>query len=108
MMLLVGIVAPSYFARIQVAKELVLEQNLMTVRVAIDKFQADRGRYPKKIVELVENKYLSRVPVDPVTESDQTWIEQQPGVGEIETEGVANIKSGAEGNNRFGVPYAEL
>jgi general secretion pathway protein G len=108
MMLLVGMVAPAYFARLQVAKEVVLEQNLMTVRSAIDKFQADRGRFPKKISELVENRYINKIPIDPLTGSDQTWVEQQPGMGELETEGLANIKSGAEGTNRLGVPYGDL
>jgi general secretion pathway protein G len=108
MMLLVGMVAPAYFARLETAKEVVLEQNLFTVRTAIDKFHADRGRFPKKLGELVENKYLNRLPVDPVTGSDQTWIEQQPGIGELESEGMANIKSGAEGSNRFGVAYGDL
>jgi general secretion pathway protein G len=108
MMLLVGMVAPAYFARLQTAKEVVLEQNLSTVRSAIDKFHADRGRFPKKITELVENKYINRVPVDPVTGSDQTWLELQPSIGEVETEGVANIKSGAEGLNRLGVAYADM
>jgi general secretion pathway protein G len=108
MMLLVGMVAPAYFARLQTAKEVVLEQNLFAVRGAIDKFHADRGRFPKKITELVESKYLNRLPVDPITGSDQTWIEQQPSIGEIDTEGVANIKSGAEGSNRLGVLYVDL
>lgn len=107
-MLLIGMVAPAYFARVQSAKEVVLEQNLMTIRIAIDKFQADRGRFPKKIAELVENRYINRIPIDPLTGSDQTWVEQLPGLGELETEGVANIKSGADGTNRLGVPYAEL
>jgi general secretion pathway protein G len=108
MMLLVGMVAPAYFARLQTAKEVVLEQNLFTMRGAIDKFHADRGRFPKKIVELVDSKYLNRMPIDPITSSDQTWIEQQPGIGEIDTAGVADVKSGAEGMNRLGVPYAEM
>jgi general secretion pathway protein G len=108
MMLLIGMVAPTYFARLQVAKEVVLEQNLQAVRTAIDKFHADRGRFPKKISELVETRYLNRLPVDPITGSDQSWIEQQPSLGEIETEGLANLKSGAEGVNRLGVPYSEL
>lgn len=108
MMLLVGMVAPAYFARLQAAKEVVLEQNLLAVRSAIDKYHADRGRFPKKMADLVENRYLSRMPIDPLTGSDQTWVEQQPGLGELETEGFANIKSGAEGVNRFGVPYSEL
>jgi general secretion pathway protein G len=108
MMLLIGMVAPAYFARLQAAKEVVLEQNLQAVRTAIDKFHADRGRFPKKISELVETRYLSRLPVDPITGSDQTWLEQQPSLGELETEGLANLKSGAEGVNRSGVPYGEL
>jgi general secretion pathway protein G len=108
MMLLIGMVAPAYFSRLQTAKEVVLEQNLSTVRSAIDKFHADKGRFPKKVAELVENKYLNKVPVDPITGSDQTWVEQQPGIGELDTEGVANIKSGADGINRLGVPYVEL
>jgi general secretion pathway protein G len=108
MMLLVGVVAPAYFARLQTAKEVVLEQNLATMRSAIDKFHADRGRFPKKIAELVEQRYINRLPVDPLTSSDQTWIEQQPGQGEPNAEGVANVRSGAEGSNSAGVPFNEL
>jgi general secretion pathway protein G len=44
--LLRAVAAPRYFDHIQRSRAVVLRDNLNVMRDAIDKFHADRGRYP--------------------------------------------------------------
>src|SRR5690242_12565333 len=72
--LLLTLAAPRYIGNVDKAKEAVLRENLATMRDGLDKHYADTGRYPDKLEDLVNKKYLRRVPVDPVTDSDTTWV----------------------------------
>ncbi len=104
--LLLTIALPRYFGALDQSKEIALSENLRVVRVTLDKFYADKGRYPASLEELVEQRYLRAVPVDPITESAATWIllpSRDP-----EVKGVADLKSGAAGNTRDGRPYDAL
>ena len=71
---LLSIVAPKYFNSLDRSKETVLRQDLNIMRDAIDKFNSDTGKYPEDLAELVEKRYLRAIPVDPLTESAETWI----------------------------------
>lgn len=71
--LLLSIAAPRYLSTLDKARETAREQNMATIRDAIDKHKADVGTYPNNLGDLVLRKYLRKVPVDPVTQSDQ-WI----------------------------------
>ncbi len=55
------------------AKEAVLREDLFTMRSCIDQYLADKGHYPPGLVELVDDGYLRRLPVDPFTKSSQSW-----------------------------------
>ena len=72
--LMLTLAVPRYFQSIDVSKETVLQDNLRITRETIDKFYGDTGHYPKSLDELVEKKYLRALPVDPITESDTTWV----------------------------------
>ncbi len=99
------LVAPRYFQKVDASREVVLRDNLRTVRDVIDKFYGDTGRYPESLEELVEKKYLRALPVDPITESATTWqIVPVPDGGEG---AVYDIRSGAEGTAGDGKKYAE-
>lgn len=102
---LLALVGPRYFRNVDRAKEVVLKENLAQARDAIDKFHADRGKYPVSLDELVEQKYLRRVPLDPVTESSSTWQLIPP--EDKDAGGVYDIKSGAPGNASDGAAYAD-
>lgn len=104
--LLLTLAVPRYFQSIDTAKETVLSDNLRISRETIDKFYGDTGRYPESLEELVEKKYLRALPVDPITDSATTWIIVPP--DDAEQGNVYSIKSGADGNNRDGIPFAEL
>ena len=45
---------------------------LAQLRTALAHFHDDNGRYPESLEELVP-RYLTKVPVDPVTQSSMTW-----------------------------------
>jgi general secretion pathway protein G len=99
--LLLSVAAPRYFAHLERAREAALRQTLLVVRDAIDKFHGDTGRYPVVLDELVERRYLRKLPVDPISESSATWVVVPP-PGE-EPGGVWDLHSGAGGEEQ---PYA--
>ena len=75
--LLLTLAVPRYFHTIENGKASVQRQNIATIRDAIDKFQGDQGRFPETLDELVRERYLRAVPVDPYTEASD-WIPVAP------------------------------
>lgn len=103
---LLSIAVPRYFSHLDRTREAALRETLFVVRDAIDKFHADTGHYPAELNDLVTKRYLRKLPVDPVSESTETWIIVPPPtelVGSDESTGVWDIQSGAGGEDR---PYA--
>jgi len=72
--LLMTIAAPRYVEHVERARETALRTDLKVMREAIDKFEGDQGRLPATLDELVQQKYLTQVPVDPITDKRDTWI----------------------------------
>jgi general secretion pathway protein G len=103
--LLLTLAVPRYFPSVDSAKDTILADNLRNTRATIDQFYGDTGRYPDTLEQLVEKKYLRALPVDPITESSSSWVLIAPEDGS--KGGVADLKSGAPGNDRHGKPYAE-
>jgi general secretion pathway protein G len=101
--ILLTIAVPRYFSGVDQSREVVLKQNLIAVREAIDKFHADSGAFPESIEALVEKRYLKSLPVDPVTESTGTWLiiaPEPPHRGKV-----FDIRSGAPGTAQDGSEY---
>lgn len=103
--LLLTIAVPRYFAHVDRAREVTLQESLNVMRDAIDKYQGDTGKYPETLEELVVKRYLRRVPVDPLTDSASTWVVVPP--PSPTPPGVYDVHSGAPGNGRNGTPYGE-
>lgn len=104
--LLLTIATPRYLDSVDRARENVLRENLLLMRDALDKHFADRGRYPDALEQLVERRYLRAVPVDPLTESSETWLPVAPDRPDLGA--VYDVRSGAEGSTQGGVAYGEL
>jgi general secretion pathway protein G len=104
--LLLSVALPRYFGSLDKAKDVALQENLKVLRTTLDQFYADKARYPQTLEELVEQKYLRAVPVDPITESARTWVLVPSPDGD--TKGVADVKSGAPGTSKDGVLYDAL
>jgi general secretion pathway protein G len=103
--LLLSIAVPRYFKSVTRAEEAVLRDNLTLVRDAIDKYYADTGKYPPNLDELVTKRYLRKIPDDPITGSNTTWVVVPP--DNPEKGGVFDLHSGAQGVSISGKPYAE-
>lgn len=100
--LLLTVALPRYFAGLERAAEAVLKEDLLTMREAIDDYYVDKGQYPASLEKLVEQRYLRSIPVDPVTQSDETWIL----IGLPQNSSVIyDIRSGAEGEASDGSFY---
>jgi general secretion pathway protein G len=106
--LLLAVVAPQYVRHVDRARETALRQNLSSLREAIDKFHADRARYPQQLNELVTEHYLRSLPVDPVTDRADTWVLVSPTgqVGVAACTPIFDVRSGAPGRAKDGSLYA--
>lgn len=102
--LLLSIAAPRYAEHVDRAREAVLKQNLASLRDALDKFYADRARYPADLQELVKQRYMREVPLDPFTDRTDSWVVGAP-AGQSEG-AVADVHSGASGVAKDGSTYA--
>jgi general secretion pathway protein G len=100
---LLTLALPRYFGSIDKSKEAVLKENLYQMREAISRYHADRGKYPESLESLATDKYLRRVPLDPITESVETWIVVRP--EDPDKSGVYDVRSGAQGKAIDGSEY---
>jgi general secretion pathway protein G len=108
MIILISVAVPSYQRAMQAARETVLKENLWQMRRAIDQYNADKGKPPQTLDDLVTAKYLRERPIDPMTEEDK-WNE----VMETDTtsataeQGMSDIKSASDGVDSEGKAYSE-
>jgi general secretion pathway protein G len=104
----VGLV--SYKSAMQRGREAVLKEDLFRMRDAIDQYYVDKGKYPADLSELVSSGYLRGVPVDPITNSAETWqlVPAEPDPNNPAAElGIYNVKSGAEATALDGSLYSD-
>lgn len=101
---LLTIAVPRYYASLDRSKEAVLKENLYQMRDAIGKYYADKGKYPESLEALATDKYLRKVPLDPITESASTWIAVPP--EDPQKTGVFDVKSGAQGKALDGTEFS--
>lgn len=100
---LASLVVPRYLDRVDDAREVVLKQNLVGMRTAIDQFYRDKGKYPETLDLLVTERYIRAIPVDPLTSRPDTWITIAPkGDGD---KPVFDVRSGASGQSKDGSAY---
>lgn len=103
--LLLTLAVPRYFPSVDKTKETILADNLRSTRAIIDQYYGDTGKFPDSLEQLVEKKYLRALPMDPITEKSDSWVIVPP--DDVTKGSVADIKSGAPGNDRNGKPYSE-
>jgi general secretion pathway protein G len=108
--ILVGLGIPTFKNSMKKARETGLKENLHTLRILINQYYTDKQKYPVSLQTLVDEKYLYVIPPDPITRSAETWIEVPEELNEDDLlqgvmPGMADVKSGAEGNGLDGTPY---
>lgn len=103
---IVSIAVPFYASALVRARESVLRSNLLTLRSVIDQYTFDKEEPPQSLEDLVQEGYLREVPIDPITNSRETWeliIETGP-TGES---GLFDVRSGSKDVSLAGTPYNE-
>jgi general secretion pathway protein G len=108
--LLASIGLVMYQNSVQRGREAVLKEDLFRMRDAIDQHYADKGKYPGSLEDLVSAGYLRKVPVDPRTQSTETWqtVPAEPDPANLTVEpGIYNVRSGAEGQALDGSKFSE-
>jgi len=101
---LLTIAVPRYYASLDRSKEAVLKENLYQLRDAIGKYYADKGKYPESLEVLATDKYLRKVPLDPITDSAATWQAVAP--PDPQKGGVFDVRSGAQGKALDGTEFS--
>lgn len=97
--LLTSIGLMAYQTSVQRGREAVLKEDLYRMRDAIDQFYVDKGKYPVDLSELVSGGYLRTVPVDPMTQSAESWqlVPAEPDPSNPSADlGVYNVMSGSD------------
>lgn len=103
--LLLSLAVPRYFGSVDRSKETILKEDLFLMRDALQKYYADKSQYPDNLDDLVSQKYLRKIPVDPIADSDKTWQVVPPEAG-IKGN-VYDVHSGAPGRAADGTAYSE-
>ncbi|MDP2915269.1 MAG: type II secretion system protein [Candidatus Aminicenantes bacterium] len=108
--ILVGLALPQYQNAMKKARESVLKETLFVLRKLIDQYYTDKSKYPDSLQALVDEKYLRKIPADPITGKSDAWIEvkEQPTVDELEPGqafGVVDVHSSSEDKSLDGTPY---
>ncbi len=98
--ILVGLGIPQYKYAVQKANEATLKENLFQMRTLLQQYFTDKHKYPISLQTLVDEKYLLKIPIDPMTKSTETWIEIQETLLEDDLlegviPGIADVKSGS-------------
>ena len=92
------------------AKESVLKEDLFRMRDAIDQYYSDKGEYPTSLQDLVSQKYLRSIPVDPFTNSTDTWREvpaEPDPTNPTAQPGLYDVRSGSELKALDGTNYSD-
>jgi general secretion pathway protein G len=110
--ILVGLALPQYQTAIRKANEATLKQNLNIMRTLINQYYTDKMQFPATLRTLVDEGYLRAIPIDPMTNSSETWIEipevlnPEDMLSGMEIPGIADVQSGSDRISVDGTPYS--
>jgi general secretion pathway protein G len=107
--ILASIAIPNFVSSIRSAKEAVLKEDLHVMRNAIDSYTMDKGKAPQSLDDLVQAGYLKSIPVDPMTESSDTWVTSTDDTLESVDQsepGINDVHSGSQETGTNGQMYS--
>jgi general secretion pathway protein G len=92
------------------AKEAALKTSLFTLRTAIDMYTFDEQEAPHSLGDLISEKYLRSIPVDPMTGSNSSWriVKEDPAKSaDRNKQGIFDVHSSSKGVSSDGTRYAD-
>jgi general secretion pathway protein G len=98
--ILVGLGLPQYTNATKRAREAVLKEDLFQMRKLIGQYYLDKGQYPASLQTLIDEDYLYKIPVDPITKTADSWIQIMEVLSEEDLvagvqPGISDVKSGS-------------
>ena len=108
--ILIAIAVPYYQKAILRAKESVLHNNIVAMRNAIDEYAYDKQKAPQHLEDLVSDGYLRSVPMDPITQHNDTWKITMEDAGQAvdsNNPGIFDVHSSSDKKSLEGTPYSE-
>lgn len=109
--ILVGLGLPQYTNATKRAREAVLKEDLFLMRKLIGQYFLDKGKYPASLQTLVDEGYLYKIPVDPITKTSDSWFEVMEVLSEEDLvagmqPGISDVRSGASETALDGTLYS--
>ena len=84
--------------------------DLKEMREAIDAYHADKGKWPSSLEDLVTEKYIREVPIDPITNAAdwQTELGEPDPSNPTDVGGISDVHSASSDPSPLtGKPYSE-
>jgi general secretion pathway protein G len=107
--ILLMVAVPNFIAATKRAKEAVLKEDLFVLRGAIDSYTMDKQKAPQSLDDLTQDGYLKKIPVDPITGSNTTWVtdvsDAMYSLDQTDP-GIDDVHSGSEEQGSDGQPYS--
>jgi general secretion pathway protein G len=106
--ILAAVALPQYQKTLIHTRETVLRDDLYQMRKMLDQFAADKGKLPQSLEELVSEKYLREIPVDPVTLNAEWDVVTGEDPGSTDGgSGIIEVHSRSTDPGTDGKPYNE-
>jgi general secretion pathway protein G len=106
--ILAAIALPQYRKTIMHAREAVLRDDLYKMRSLLDQYAADKGKLPQSLEDLITEKYMRELPVDPFTgQKDWSVTTGEDPNSTSGEQGVIDVHSASADVSSEGTPYAE-
>lgn len=107
-LILATIAGERYDRSVQRAREATLKQDLFVMRTAIQNYTLDKAAAPSSLDDLVESKYISSIPTDPMTKG-KDWHADSEDVlltPDQTTTGITDVHSSSNAVSPFdNTPY---
>ena len=99
--IIAAMVSPMVSKSVPRAKESALQENLFVLRKTLDDSYAEKGKYPATLERLVEERYLRKIPEDPVSEGEWKLV-----YSTTEPRGILDLHSQSKAVANDGTIYA--
>jgi general secretion pathway protein G len=106
--ILAAIAGARYEHSVWRAREAVLRNDLFTLRSSIDQYTLDKQKAPQSLQDLVAAGYIKSVPVDPMTNTTDSWVaEQEDSLMALDQSapGIVDVHSGSSATSTDGSVY---
>jgi general secretion pathway protein G len=106
--ILMAVAIPNYNRTVIQSRESVLRSNLSTLRSVISQYTLDKQKAPQSLDDLVQERYLRQIPVDPMTKETNWEVVQEDTLMSVDQQepGIYDVHSASSGTASDGTAYS--